>query len=142
MSYVLSGLAALLILAALVIRLRSRYLRVTVVGRSMAPTFAPGDRILVRRAGLAQLHVGDVIVFREAGGSLLLKRLVAMPGDRVPGPLTAKLGADSIVPLNSLLVLGDATERGNDSTHFGYLPAQAVVGIAARNSARAATTFR
>jgi signal peptidase I len=101
----------------------------------MAPTFEPGDRILVRRAGLAQLRVGDVIVFREAGGSLLLKRLVAVPGDKVPDPLTAKLGADSIVPVDSLLVLGDATERGNDSTHFGYLPAQAVVGIAARNCA-------
>jgi signal peptidase I len=135
MIYVLAGLAALLVLAALVIRLRRQYLRVTVVGRSMAPTFEPGDLILVRRAGLAQLRVGDVIVFREAGGSLLLKRLVAMPGDKVPDKLTGRLGADAIVPVNSLLVLGDATERGNDSTHFGYLPAQAVVGIAARNCA-------
>lgn len=42
--------------------LRRHYLIVTVLGRSMLPGYADGDRVLVRRVRPDQLRVGDVVV--------------------------------------------------------------------------------
>src|SRR5690606_41756413 len=63
-----SGVAAafaapLLAAAAAVLWLRRTLVAVEVHGTSMAPTFHQGDRVLVRRRGLARLRVGDVVVF-------------------------------------------------------------------------------
>lgn len=56
---------------------------VTVAGQSMAPTYRPGDILLTRGVGKAGLpQRGDVVVFRHAG-TRMLKRVVALPGDRV-----------------------------------------------------------
>lgn len=41
---------------------RRRLLRVEIIGRSMNPTFAPGDKVFARRVGLSQLRTGDVVV--------------------------------------------------------------------------------
>jgi signal peptidase I len=49
---------------------------------SMAPTIEPGDLILVSRLS-TELRRGDLAVFRGDGGRLYVKRVVALPGDRV-----------------------------------------------------------
>jgi signal peptidase I len=61
---------------------------------SMAPTIAPGERLLVRKAGVDRAHlpVGQVVVFDAAGlwttsddpaGTVFVKRVVGVGGDRV-----------------------------------------------------------
>jgi signal peptidase I len=56
---------------------------VLVTGDSMAPQFAPGDRIGVRRTG--NPHRGDVVVLRSPldARTLLVKRVVGLPGESV-----------------------------------------------------------
>lgn len=42
-------------------------LRFVARGSSMLPVICPGDEIIVRRASLANIHVGDVVLFRRDG---------------------------------------------------------------------------
>ena len=71
----MSGHVAVLAGAALVaaagvlavVRLRRRYLLVTVLGESMLPTYRPGERVLVRRTPPDALRVGQVVVLRGHG---------------------------------------------------------------------------
>ena len=138
--------------------LRRRYLLVTVTGRSMAPTYSAGDRLLVRRSGVGALRTGTVVVFRspdvqdpqafEAAhqGSdtvryrmpdtrLLVKRVAAAPGDRLPTELAA-LG-DEAVPEGSIAALGDNPTVSYDSRTYGYVPGELIIGFAVRRFSRA-----
>ncbi|MFI6316903.1 signal peptidase I [Nonomuraea sp. NPDC050556] len=119
----------------LVVRLRRRYVEVTVDGTSMAPTYQPGDRVLVRRAHLPDLRVGDIVVLRHPDsrrGTWLIKRVAALPGDAVPTALRSRLGGETTVPAGEVVVLGDAGKRSYDSKHFGSVPAERVLGVAIR----------
>lgn len=112
--------------------LRSRYRVVTVVGGSMEPAYADGDRVAVRRRPARALRVGDVIVFAERPGSsreLLIKRVAALPGDLVPREVTRVSGT---VPPGSLVVLGDNRPGSIDSRHYGYESLAGVFGVATR----------
>jgi signal peptidase I len=111
---VVTAVAAALVLAGWAARaVRRRYVVVTVRGDSMLPTFADGQRVLVRRCPVAAVAPGDVVVFadpRDAdrdrleaerqrlvaagvpalppppwrGPEWLVKRAMAVPGDPVP----------------------------------------------------------
>lgn len=50
---------------------------------SMAPTLLKNDRIAVSMRGVSAADRGDVIVFRTRGGSDYVKRVAALPGDRI-----------------------------------------------------------
>jgi signal peptidase I len=115
---------ALLLAAALLAR--RRLLLVTVTGSSMAPTYAEGDRLLVRRARRARR--GSVVVLRGPGG-LRVKRVAAAAGDPVPAGMPVP---DAVVPPGRLLVLGDNPDRSADSRTGGYLAAADLVGVAVR----------
>lgn len=121
---------ALLALAAAVLLLRRRYAVVTVQGLSMLPTYAAGDRLLVRRGrGPA---TGDVVVFAPpagwpAGPDWLVKRVAAVPGEPVPASCAAVAGAGP-VPLGRLAVLGDNAARSGDSRRYGLVPLDLVYG--------------
>ena len=55
-------------------------------GRSMGPRFFDGELLLVWGDGVKKgLRRGDVVVFRHpsVGGRLMLKRVAALPGERV-----------------------------------------------------------
>jgi nickel-type superoxide dismutase maturation protease len=83
---------------------------VVVAGESMAPTFRPGDCLLVRVG--ASVRSGDVVVARHPAidGMLLVKRAAR----REPG---------------GWWVLSDNAEAGlDDSRSFGALPDSAIVG--------------
>ncbi|MFE1272946.1 signal peptidase I [Streptomyces sp. NPDC058758] len=59
-------------------------LGVRVDGSSMDPTLRPGDRILVSPGSEGRVHRFDVVLLR--GGrqdSLMVKRVIGLPGDRV-----------------------------------------------------------
>ncbi|WP_435059016.1 signal peptidase I [Streptomyces sp. bgisy060] len=59
-------------------------LGVRVDGTSMAPTLHQGDRILVAPGSTGEAHRFDVVLLRATGkDALLVKRVIALPGDRV-----------------------------------------------------------
>ena len=131
---------ALVALAALAVLVKARrHVVVTVEGTSMAPTYRPGDRLLVRRCGMAGVGRGQaVVVVRpdlvtgwtvagRAGGMpgdspWFVKRATALPGDPVP---------DGVVPPDHLYLLGD-NPASEDSRRWGFCPGERVVGVVVR----------
>lgn len=127
-------------------RLRRRYLAVTVVGRSMEPTFAAGDVLLARRR-IGEVTAGDVVVVAvgpAAGApSMIVKRVAATAGDPVPRqavPVPTEASptgvppteaSPTVVPAGKLVLLGD-NPASTDSRHFGYVDASRVVAVVAR----------
>lgn len=57
------GCLCLLVVAFVMLRrARRTFVRVEISGRSMSPTFSPGDRVLVRRTAPEHIAVGDIVV--------------------------------------------------------------------------------
>ncbi|MEY9893448.1 signal peptidase I [Catenulispora sp. MAP5-51] len=141
-----TGLAAVLILAVMaagVVLKARRHVVVTVEGTSMAPTYRPGDRLLVRRCALAGVQRGQaVVVLRpdlvtgwkvagRAGGMpgdspWFVKRATALPGDPTP---------DGAVPPDHLYLLGD-NPASEDSRRWGWCPGERLVGVVVRELGR------
>ena len=98
--------------------------RVVVEGLSMAPTYAPGERLTAIRR-LRRVRVGDVVVLADPREPerLLLKRCVARSG-------------------RSLEVRGDNAQASTDSRDFGPVNERDVRWILARSSWRAPATDR
>ena len=96
---------------AAVVLVRPR--RVVVEGRSMEPTLAPGDRLLVIR--VAHPRPGHVVAVRDPRGGrrLLVKRISALRDDGV-------------------VLRGDNPGASTDSRTFGTVPPRAVVGRVVR----------
>ena len=106
---------------------RRHFVVVTVRGASMAPTYADGQRLLLRRGGYT---AGDVVMFRSPvvrreGLQGLVKRVEAVPGDPVPADMAARAGVP-VVPPGWILVRSDA--GGLDSRQLGLIDGRAVVG--------------
>ncbi len=126
--------------------------RVIVHGRSMEPTLHDGDALVAwKTAPREKLRAGDVIVFRDADGAELIKRIVfvqnaqgtAKPPDyvQIPGSVrpwktlfhdynadvkagrTPRLG-----PENTIYVMGDNTDNSEDSRVFGPIRPDQIVG--------------
>lgn len=124
----LAGLAA--VLAARTFR--RRFVLVHVRGRSMLPTFRPGDRVLVRRAPAGPVAPGTVAVLRArhaaaAPAHWVIKRVAAVPGDPVPASVRPAAGGISVVPTGQLVVLSD-NPRGNDSRRWGLVSGSDLIG--------------
>jgi signal peptidase I len=148
------GLVALAVAAggvtAGILALRRRVAIVTVSGCSMEPALAPGDKILVRRTGLSELHTGDIVVIEQpslSGGwttrparwpprhqSWIIKRVAALPGELRPDRLlpAATQEDDPTVPERSFVVLGDNLESSYDSRRIGYIPSERLLGTMIR----------
>lgn len=138
------------------LRLRHRYLVVTVHGRSMEPALHDGDRVLVRREPLDRVRIGDIVVidadgFGHAelaiqrtgegtaagltvGHDRVIKRVAALPGDPVPAPLAAvlRVSPGQPVPGGKLLVLGDNAAHSFDSRQRGYYDGSDLLGVVSR----------
>lgn len=132
MIFLLFGSAAAVVGAAVWARRSFRVIEVT--GRSMLPTYRPGDRVLVRRRPGRVPPRGAVVVFRAPPGldvDWYVKRVAATPGDPVPPEMRAAVPTDEVVPPGRLLVLGD-NPHSVDSRLIGYVRAESVLGTAIR----------
>ncbi|MEV7805982.1 S26 family signal peptidase [Microbispora sp. NPDC088329] len=59
--------------------------------------------------------------------SRVVKRVAAVPGDPVPDSVPRRAG-ETLVPAGCLVLLGDNPDESLDSRHFGYVPANSMVG--------------
>lgn len=117
-------------------------------GSSMEPTVHHGDNVCLHR-GVTKLHVGDLVAIRLSNDKPpLLKRVVAVAGDKVVfiGNRLIRNGAavsellettalkvqlaryGNTVPSNNLIALGDNGEQSFDSSEFGLIDYSQVVG--------------
>ncbi|MFG1999180.1 S26 family signal peptidase [Spirillospora sp. NPDC048911] len=127
---------------------RRRFVVVRVVGTSMEPAYRAGDRVLVRRRDGERAGRGQVVALQTAlpGGvwrttplpepaaaMWFLKRVVAVPGDPVPGAVAERVGAEpgAVVPEGHLVVLGDGPVS-EDSRVWGHVPVDRVLGVVVR----------
>jgi signal peptidase I len=145
MTWVIGGLCVFATVAGWLEWFRRHHLVVTVRGLSMTPTLWPGDRVLVRCCSGRRVRTGQVAVVdlpraiqsvpADASPEVdllsrrVIKRVVAVANDSAP-PFLAGRGA--IVPPGSMVLLGDNPPASDDSRRFGYVPADAVVGIVRR----------
>lgn len=87
---------------------------VKVSGNSMLPTFASGDRVLIkyRSSDLQPIHAGEVVLI-EREGELMLKRIIRyeIGGHTGQGMVTVE---------------GDNQEESIDSRHWGAIPSRFV----------------
>jgi signal peptidase I len=128
------------VLGVLVV-LRRRYLNVVVRGVSMAPTYTPGDELLLDRRARGGPRRGVVVVIRmrhdgpgevvapgvAAGEQLVLKRVIAVAGDPVPEDVPG----EGAVPPGQIVLRGDG-RHSLDSRIWGCVPADRVVGVVLR----------
>jgi signal peptidase I len=123
-----------LILGGTAAALRRRFAVITVRGSSMTPTYADGDRLLVRRT--AAFGLDDVMVFampegRQVDGmKWLLKRVTAVAGDGVPADVRPVVGAGSVPP-GCVVVHGDG-RSSLDSRQLGYIATATGLGVVIR----------
>jgi signal peptidase I len=143
------GLVVVVVLLAAVVAVRALLLTpVSVRGVSMEPTVHDGTALIARWTDPADLRRGQLVVFRDPQGTLALKRVVGVAGDRVAirdavlevddrpvdepyvdesridgtyfGPVT--------VPTGTIFVMGDNRAPSIDSRAYGAIPFRRVVG--------------
>jgi signal peptidase I len=125
----------------LMLVLRRRFVVVGVEGRSMAPALLPGDRVLVRRVGVARVAPGQIVVVAMTADRApddppwLIKRVVAVPGDPVPVDRVPRL-APGRVPDHRLVLLSDNPDAAYDSRRVGYFDAEDLLGVMVRRVGR------
>jgi signal peptidase I len=122
---------------------------------SMEPTLHVGDRVLVEKLSL-RFHAParpDIVVFvaDEAPGGAIIKRVVAVAGQRIavregvvyvdgerlvePYVNTAypddyDSDAELTVPAGTVFVMGDSRANSNDSRYIGPVPDASIIGRA------------
>jgi len=136
------------------------YQPVKVEGTSMEPALTDQERIFINkftyRFGLGKIDRGDTIVFHYDENRSYIKRVIAIPGDRVrinagtvfvndralaedyvPQQYRDGLswppgagGSDEVVPPDMYFVLGDHRSQSSDSRSWGYVPRRNIYGKA------------
>jgi signal peptidase I len=141
----------LLVAIALALGVRSAIRIYSIPTASMTPTLQVGDHIVVTPYHGVTPERGDVVVFRSPASrkDLLVKRIVAVPGDLVEShagrlfvgghaaaesyvlaPATTGTIVSQVVPAGCFFVLGDNRENSFDSRQWGVLPGEYLIGRA------------
>ncbi len=107
----LGGVIAVAAVAGLA---RAALLMITVDGESMAPSYRPGDSVLVARRWITgRIRPGDVVVCRLPAG--------------LPGPAGYLVKRVTSVSAGQVFLQGDG-DHSYDSRAFGWIPVRSVVG--------------
>jgi signal peptidase I len=143
----LAGVLLLLVVGSVIGLLPVQVMRVD--SGSMAPTVAAGDLLVVER-GAGRVDRRDVVaVPHPETGALLVKRVVALGGDRValadgvlvvddepvcepsidPDRLDGVWFGPVTVPAGEIFLLGDDRGTSIDSRDFGTVPVTDVAGL-------------
>lgn len=131
---------------------------VRVKGPSMVPSYADGQVLFVNRLAYGLQGpiighylwmwkaptIGDPVVVRKPDGQWVVKRVAGLPGmpmtvaghtlevgDRAVSLTPAQeywLSSCAAVPQDSMFVLGDNSDRSQDSRDWGFVPLGDVVG--------------
>jgi signal peptidase I len=126
------AIAAALVLALLRVVAARRWLRITVTGNSMSPTFLDGQRLVVQRRRGREPRTGEAIVFeapadRRHEVALRLKRVAATGGEEMPAWASARFRS-AVVPAGYLLVVGD-NAVSEDFRQLGLIAVTSVLAI-------------
>ncbi len=123
-----------------------------VYGQSMEPNLHSDERLVVEKLGY-RFHGprrGDIVVLKvpERSSELLIKRVIALPGERIEirdghvyidgalldepylTQITAGMMLPQVVPPLRVFVMGDNRGASNDSRSFGMVPSSNIVGRA------------
>lgn len=123
-----------------------------VLGQSMEPNLHTAQRLVVEKVTY-RFHGprrGDIVVIDlpEAGPELLIKRVIALPGETISSqggqvvingeqldePYLTSTGGKDIAPLVvpplHIFVMGDNRRFSNDSRNFGPVPIENIIGRA------------
>ncbi len=151
-----SILSLILEIALLCVLIAAFFVRTPQVsGRSMEPQIDSGEYVLIDTLAyrFAVPARGDVVAFRHgdaegSGASIYIKRIIGIPGDRIEirrgvvsvngKPLDEsyvrfrdeRTFPATLVPPNSVYVLGDNRADSEDSRIFGCVPESALIGKA------------
>ncbi|MFA6957885.1 MAG: signal peptidase I [Thermoanaerobaculia bacterium] len=120
-----------------------------VPSRSMEPSLAPGDQVVVTRLHRSdEPRRGEVVVFEGDDGRAWIKRVIGLPGDSVaidgvrvivngttlaePYALGDPAAAKSthVVPAGHYFVLGDNRAHSDDSRSWGFVARESLRGRA------------
>ena len=117
-----------------------------VPSRSMEPTLKPGDKVISFRA--REIKRGDLVVFKNPLNKkeILVKRVIALPGETISikggkvfvngkylyepyikEPPSYYVTATKIPP-NHYFVLGDNRNNSEDSSVYGPIPRDLIIG--------------
>lgn len=123
-----------------------------VLGQSMEPNLHTAQRLVVEKVSY-RFHGprrGDVVVIDlpEAGPDLLIKRVIALPGESISSrngqvlidgnpieePYILNPGGrdviETVIPPLHVFVMGDNRRFSNDSRNFGPVPIDCIIGRA------------
>jgi signal peptidase I len=124
---------------------------VTVSSASMQPTLVPGDRLVIEKIShhFSPLRRGELVVVEDPhGGAPLVKRVIAVGGERVqidsgvlrvdgdivtdefgkPDTEVAEFYGPLDVPKGSIFVVGDNRRESADSREFGPITEPHIIG--------------
>ncbi|MGE5458918.1 MAG: signal peptidase I [Methanobacterium sp.] len=120
-------------------------------GESMAPTLNNGEKLSVDTKAYvsSQPQRGDIIVFKDASGVVMVKRVIGLPGDGMEikdgkvyvngkaitenylneqNSTEPKSASVWKIPDKNVFILGDNRAHSNDSRDFGPVPYDRILG--------------